>query len=76
MVDLLHEAELGVWKRLFIHLIRLLDAFTRPSGPTLAAELDFRWEFYNLVGLAAIDSSLPDIDPPQPLDGIPSVNSL
>ncbi|RXW13768.1 hypothetical protein EST38_g12086 [Candolleomyces aberdarensis] len=43
VVDLLHEVEIGVWKRLFIHLIRLLNAFTHPSGPTLAAELDFRY---------------------------------
>ncbi|KAJ2920454.1 hypothetical protein H1R20_g16640, partial [Candolleomyces eurysporus] len=43
VVDLLHEVEIGVWKRLFIHLIWLLDAFTWPSGPTLAAKLDFRY---------------------------------
>lgn len=25
VVDLLHEIELGVWKSLFIHLLRILD---------------------------------------------------
>jgi hypothetical protein len=25
VVDLLHEVELGVWKAVFIHLLRLLD---------------------------------------------------
>jgi hypothetical protein len=27
VVDLLHEVEIGVWKSLFEHLLRLLDAF-------------------------------------------------
>ena len=26
VVDLLHEFELGVWKAIFTHLLRLLDA--------------------------------------------------
>jgi hypothetical protein len=26
VVDLMHEFELGVWKALFIHLIRILEA--------------------------------------------------
>jgi hypothetical protein len=26
VVDLLHEVELGVWKAMFIHLLRLLDS--------------------------------------------------
>jgi hypothetical protein len=44
VVDLLHEFEIGVWKKLFIHLIRLLEAFTplQPKGPTLSATLDTR----------------------------------
>lgn len=43
-VDLLHEFEIGVWKKLFIHLIRLLVAFSGldRQGPTLTAVLDFR----------------------------------
>ncbi|TEB33312.1 hypothetical protein FA13DRAFT_1589061, partial [Coprinellus micaceus] len=43
VVDILHEFEIGVWKTLFIHLIRLLDAYTRRDGPTLTAELDARY---------------------------------
>ena len=25
--DLMHELELGVWKSIFIHLLRMLDAY-------------------------------------------------
>jgi hypothetical protein len=39
-VDLLHEFELGVWKSLFTHLIRILYAADR--GGSLVAELDQR----------------------------------
>lgn len=38
--DFLHEFELGVWKTLFTHLIRVLYAI-RPDG-TLVTELDAR----------------------------------
>ncbi|KAF5382541.1 hypothetical protein D9615_002821 [Tricholomella constricta] len=41
VVDLLHEFELGVWKTLFKHLIRLLYAASRQGD--LVAELDFRY---------------------------------
>ena len=40
IVDLLHEFELGVWKALFTHLIRILHA-AAPHG-SLVADLD-RW---------------------------------
>lgn len=40
VVDLLHEFELGIWKTIFIHLIRLLHA-TAPAG-RLVTELDWR----------------------------------
>lgn len=40
VVDLLHEFELGVWKALFTHLIRLL--YASPNGEALVAELDRR----------------------------------
>lgn len=40
VVDLLHEFELGVWKALFTHLIRILYA-AAPDG-RLVAELDRR----------------------------------
>ena len=36
VVDLLHEVELGVWKAIFIHLLRILDR----QDPSLKHELD------------------------------------
>jgi hypothetical protein len=41
VVDLLHEFELGVWKALFTHLIRILHAAA--SHGSLVAELDRRY---------------------------------
>jgi beta-lactamase regulating signal transducer with metallopeptidase domain len=38
VVDLMHEFELGVWKNLFIHLLRILHA----CNPALVIELDRR----------------------------------
>jgi len=38
VVDIMHEFELGVWKELFIHLLRILDA----QDKTLINELDRR----------------------------------
>ncbi|KAJ3510729.1 hypothetical protein NMY22_g15881 [Coprinellus aureogranulatus] len=46
VVDILHEFEIGVWKKLYIHLLRLLNAFTKndhKNGMTLSAELDSRY---------------------------------
>lgn len=40
VVDFMHEFELGVWKALFTHLIRLLHA--QPNGVALVVELDRR----------------------------------
>lgn len=45
-VDLLHEFELGVWKALFTHLLRILAAI----NPDLLNELDRRWVFLSKVG--------------------------
>jgi hypothetical protein len=42
--DLLHEFELGVWKALFTHLIRVLYA-AAPNG-SLVAELNKRCDNY------------------------------
>jgi hypothetical protein len=39
VVDLMHDFELGVWRSLFIHLLRILDS----AGKNLLAELDRRW---------------------------------
>jgi hypothetical protein len=48
VVDLLHEFELGVWKALFTHLIRILYA-AAPDG-SLVAELDRRYINFSTVG--------------------------
>lgn len=39
VVDLLHEVELGVWRSLFIHLLRILECIS----PTLTHKLDERF---------------------------------
>jgi hypothetical protein len=39
VVDLMHEVEQGVWKALFIHLLRMLDS----KGGSLINELDLRY---------------------------------
>jgi hypothetical protein len=41
VVDFMHECELGTWKALFTHLIRLLYAL--PGGAQLVATLDNRY---------------------------------
>lgn len=38
-VDLLHEVELGVWKALFTHIIRILST----HSPEAVSELDRRY---------------------------------
>lgn len=38
VVDLMHEVELGVWRSLFIHLLRILQA----KNPAGIHELDQR----------------------------------
>lgn len=48
-VDLLHEFELGVWKAIFMHLVRLLYSAT-PAG-RLVTELDRRYVFKFAVDL-------------------------
>lgn len=50
VVDLMHEFELGVWKQLFAHLIRILDTVkgtaVRPSPTTL---LNQRYELHAIT---------------------------
>lgn len=41
VVDLMHEFEQGVWKVLFIHLLRMLDS----KGSSLINELDLQYMF-------------------------------
>lgn len=42
VVDFMHEFELGVWKALFVHLIRIL--YAAAPGGRLVAALDERYE--------------------------------
>jgi hypothetical protein len=39
VIDLMHEFELGVWKALFIHLLRILASV----NPSILHELDHRY---------------------------------
>lgn len=39
VVDLMHEVELGDWKAILIHLLRILESY---GGANLVAELDRR----------------------------------
>ncbi|KAG2753045.1 hypothetical protein P692DRAFT_201706406 [Suillus brevipes Sb2] len=41
VVDFMHECELGTWKALFTHLVRILHAL--PGGDRLVASLDYRF---------------------------------
>ena len=50
VVDLMHEFELGVWKSLFIHLIRILVA----QGGTAIQEFNARYEVFTLSDLTRI----------------------
>lgn len=38
----MHEFELGVWKGLFVHLLRILEAHSKSSGYNSINELDRR----------------------------------
>jgi hypothetical protein len=42
VVDIMHDFELGDWRALFIHLLRILDAV----DSSLVVELDRRWVVY------------------------------
>jgi len=46
VVDFMHEFELGVWKMLFTHLIRMLYSVPQ-RGTELVAKLDERLVNYN-----------------------------
>lgn len=39
----MHEFELGVWKGLFVHLLRILSAHSKASGYNSVNELDCRY---------------------------------
>jgi len=48
VVDLMHEFELGVWKAIFTHLIRLLHAAGGGSDKHVI-ELDRRYVLFQLI---------------------------
>jgi hypothetical protein len=50
VVDFMHECELGTWKALFTHLLRLLHAL--PRGSELVAALDTRYDLVRGVVVA------------------------
>ena len=56
VVDLLHEFELGVWKALFIHLLRILEA----QNPALLHKLDQRCMsfYYIFMFIAYCDTAI------------------
>ena len=45
VIDLMHEFEQGVWKALFIYLLRMLDS----KGDSLINELDMQHIVYNII---------------------------
>jgi hypothetical protein len=49
VVDIMHEFELGIWKAIFIHLIRLL--YAAGPGGRLVTELDRRCVFSKVLML-------------------------
>jgi hypothetical protein len=51
VIDLMHEFELGVWKALFIHLLRILNAVDK----TLINELDRRYVAFPITAMCSVD---------------------
>ncbi len=70
VVDLLHEFELGVWKSLFIHLIRLLYAAGKGSD-RLIMELNARFVYAIILSCFYAISLFPDIARSQHLVLVP-----
>ena len=54
VVDLMHEFELGVWKTVFIHLLRILDC----HDEGLKHELDRRYAYLKVQGAAILMAHL------------------
>ncbi|KAK7007536.1 hypothetical protein R3P38DRAFT_2644843, partial [Favolaschia claudopus] len=52
VIDFMHEFELGVWKNLFTHLIRLL--YAQPNGQALVDELNRRYRNMPRFGVDTI----------------------
>ena len=74
--DLLHEFELGVWKSLFTHLIRILYAHEKGKD-TLVRELNLRYgHFYGYNTLEFAKFLCLDLRPFSHLATVKSEDSL
>lgn len=69
IVDLLHEFELGVWKAVFTHLMRVLYA----AGGDCIQKLNERFVNLNLLVLRIVDARLSGTGKCLPLVEIPYV---
>lgn len=56
VVDLLHEFEIGIWKNLFIHLLRLLESFDVQKGSRIKAIVDSRSVVYYIISRYQTDT--------------------
>jgi hypothetical protein len=70
-VDLMHEVELGVWKAVFIHLLRILDC----QNESLKHELDRRQVVRHLRRAGSDISIRFQEIPPFGVDGIRKIRS-
>lgn len=72
VVDFMHEWELGVWKALLIHLLRIVTS----QGGALIETLDSRSVHLSLGKIVKSDSTLTDIDRRLLLAGTPYDSSV
>jgi len=56
-VDLMHEIELGVWKAIFTHLVRMLYSL----GPTMVDQLNARYREIPTFGRSTIRRFAADV---------------
>lgn len=70
-VDLLHEIEIGVWKAVLIHLLRILEAVNE----NLLHEFDWRYVRFPHFFCLSLNHSLTVFDKYQHLAKIQSVGS-
>jgi hypothetical protein len=68
VVDLLHEFELGVWKAVFLHLLRILQSVNEDLAMELDRRYDHVWRLVSCVVLI----SIPVLERYRLLEGIQS----
>jgi hypothetical protein len=71
--DQMHDFELGSWKRVYKHLIRMCAALGTPTNPYVIQQLDERYIVWHQM-LFKLTSDT-GTDPCQHLDEAPSVDS-